>query len=447
MTSIGIDIGTTSISAVLVEINSGKVLKSITVSNKTDMSSNGEEHLQDPEKIFNKVRAIIDEIIEFNNVQCIGLAGQMHGIVYVSNKGESASPLYTWMHSGGNEPYKDTTYAEYLSSLTNHDVSSGYGFVTLFYHKEKGIRQNNLGFCSIGDYVAMRLTGRKHPVVHVSNAHSFGLFDLDKSTFDADAVLMSGVDVVLPDVEKGNVIVGYYRGIPVSIALGDNQASFLGSVNDMENTVLFNMGTGSQISYMSRSKEPDCNMEVRPLINDLYLQVGCSLCGGSAINVLEKFFSRIIKDICNSDFDEYSYINILIDRILNKNEELTLEVSTMFKGTRANPNLRGSITNINFDNFTPENLLNGFVHGMVYELYDLYAGTKRKHSKLVGAGNGFYMNPLMPKVVGKTFGMDVYAPVHKEQTAYGAALFAIYSAGLYNSMEECQKMIGYKALG
>lgn len=119
----------------------------------------------------------------------------------------------------------------------------------------------------------------------------------------------------------------------------------------------------------------------------------------------------------------------------------------MFKGTRANPNLRGSITNINFDNFTPENLLNGFVHGMVYELYDLYAGTKRKHSKLVGAGNGFYMNPLMPKVVGKTFGMDVYAPVHKEQTAYGAALFAIYSAGLYNSMEECQKMIGYKALG
>ena len=40
MTSIGIDIGTTSISAVLVEINSGKVLKSITVSNKTDMSSN-----------------------------------------------------------------------------------------------------------------------------------------------------------------------------------------------------------------------------------------------------------------------------------------------------------------------------------------------------------------------------------------------------------------------
>nr|HPZ53379.1 FGGY family carbohydrate kinase [Clostridia bacterium] len=65
MTSIGIDIGTTSISAVLVEINSGKVLKSITVSNKTDISSNGEEHLQDPEKIFNKVRAIIDEIIEF----------------------------------------------------------------------------------------------------------------------------------------------------------------------------------------------------------------------------------------------------------------------------------------------------------------------------------------------------------------------------------------------
>ena len=146
MTSIGIDIGTTSISAVLVEIKSGKVLKSITVSNKTDMSSNGEEHLQDPEKILDKVRNIIDEMIDFNDVQCIGLAGQMHGIVYVTNEGASAGPLYTWMHGGGNEPYKDTTYAEYLSTLTNHDVSSGYGFVTLFYHKEKGLSRVILGF-------------------------------------------------------------------------------------------------------------------------------------------------------------------------------------------------------------------------------------------------------------------------------------------------------------
>lgn len=146
MTSIGIDIGTTTISAVLIDNNSGKVLKSVTVSNKTDLSINGENNLQDPEQIFDKVKRIIDELIESNNVQCIGIAGQMHGIVYVSEEGKSISPLYTWRHNGGNEIYKDTTYAEYLSLLTNYNVASGYGFVTMFYHKDKGLLPNELVF-------------------------------------------------------------------------------------------------------------------------------------------------------------------------------------------------------------------------------------------------------------------------------------------------------------
>lgn len=444
MTSIGIDIGTTTISAVIIDNDSGKVLQSITVSNKTDFSVNGESNLQDPEQIFEKVKKIIDEFLGNYSVKCIGIAGQMHGVVYVSETGKCVSPLYTWRHTGGNEKYEDTTYAGYLSSLTNYSLSSGYGFVTMFYHKDKGVLPEGITFCSISDYIAIRLTDRRTPVMHPSNAHSFGLFDQDKLDFDKEAIKRTGIGIEIPAVENRSIVIGTYKDIPVSLALGDNQASFLGSVKDMENTVLFNMGTGSQISYMTKSKEPDFNMELRPLINDLYLQVGCSLCGGSALNVLENFFSRIINDTGISAVDEYSYINTLIDRVLSNDEELTLKVSTLFKGTRADPTLRGSITNIMFDNFTPENLLKGFVNGMVYELYDLYKGTGRRFIKLVGAGNGFVKNTLMQKVVGEMFEIRPAIPVNPEQTAYGAALFAMYSVGIYSSIEDCQRLIEYR---
>lgn len=180
MASIGIDIGTTSISAVLADSNNGKVLRNITVSNKTDMSLNGEGSLQDPERIFEKVKRVIDEFLEQNHVECIGISCQMHGIVYVSLSGKNISPLYTWRHEGGNEAYEDTTYAGYLSAMTGYMMASGYGFTTMFYHKEKGVLPKDFTFCSIGDYVSLRLTGESKAVVHVSNAHSFGLFDLNK---------------------------------------------------------------------------------------------------------------------------------------------------------------------------------------------------------------------------------------------------------------------------
>lgn len=212
----------------------------------------------------------------------------------------------------------------------------------------------------------------------------------------------------------------------------------------MENTVLFNMGTGSQISYMSESVAADLNMEVRPLINDLYFQVGCSLCGGDALTVLENFISQIVKDVCNTRMEEYYYINRLIDRVLQINEPSPLEISTLFKGTRANPDLRGSIANITMDNFTPENLLYGFIQGMVNELYGLYEGTGRKFTKLVGAGNGIVKNLLIQRVLKDRSGMEVFIPVNKEQTAYGAALFAMYSVGLCTTMDECQRFIEYK---
>lgn len=90
-------------------------------------------------------------------------------------------------------------------------------------------------------------------------------------------------------MERGVRALGEYRGAVVSAALGDNQASFLGSVREPEKTAVINMGTGGQISMMSGAPGLLTETERRPLTNEDFILVGSSLCAGRAYSILEKF--------------------------------------------------------------------------------------------------------------------------------------------------------------
>ncbi len=49
-----------------------------------------------------------------------------------------------------------------------------------------------------------------------------------------------------------------------------------------------------------------------------------------------------------------------------------LSVQTLFRGTRANPSLRGSIDGITMTNLTMGTLVLGFYRGVLTELYEAY---------------------------------------------------------------------------
>lgn len=84
----------------------------------------------------------------------------------------------------------------------------------------------------------------------------------------------------------------------VSLALGDNQSSFLASVG-FSDACLINIGTGSQISTIS--KEPFSPMsksspiDYRPYINGYGLLTGAPLCGGYAYALLKDFYAEVLR--------------------------------------------------------------------------------------------------------------------------------------------------------
>ena len=450
MNVIGIDIGTTTIGVSAVDSKSGETVKSITVNSesfiKTDKSF---EKIQSVEKIESTVMRLLGEIMaECSPVCCIGVTGQMHGIVYVDKDGNACSPLATWQDGRANEKTEDgSTYCEKIFSLTGMKVASGYGLATHYYNMCNSLVPDDAAsFCTIHDYIAMRLCKNTRPVMHSSDAASFGLFDLKNVKFDENAINALGIDsAMLPEVTEGEVSCGNYEGIPVAVAIGDNQASVIGSVSELENTVLVNIGTGSQISVLGKIGTDFPSGEVRPLTSGSHILVGSALCGGRVFACLENFFREAFAEYCGECKSAYAFMDKLAEQYYPIENELI--VDTALSGKRSDPSVRGKIENLCIDNLTPAHLVCGVLKGSVRELYDMYMeiydSLDTKPTVLVGSGNGLRKSPVWRQITEELFGMKLRVPAHKEEAAYGACIFALAACSVYDSIAEAQKIIRY----
>lgn len=425
MKAVGIDLGTTSVCGVVVDTVSGKVLKSRTENSGAFIKSEKSfEKIQSAERIVDKAKNILESLVD-DEVVAIGVTGQMHGIVYLDKEGNAVSPLYIWQDERGNERFGDTTYAKYLNSF------SGYGNVTDFYNRQNGLVPSEaVGYCTIHDYFVMKICGLKEPKIHCSNAASFGLYDFVQNTFDYPFHFK---------IIKDYCIAGYYKNVPVSVAIGDNQASVFSTLKNQED-LLINVGTGSQVSVVSETAIKGENIEVRPYFEDKFLIVGCALCGGRAYSCLKNFYKEILSFAGDFTDDEvYSFMG----EMLFQTEKTSLVADTRFAGTRKDPTLRGSVSGISDDNFSPKELTCAVLSGMCEELYSMYGETGIKAKGIVASGNGIRKNAAFVEILSNKFGGQVKIPVHVEEAAFGAALFALISAGVFENAGQAQRLISY----
>ena len=426
MKALGIDIGTTTISAVVMDMDTQKVEKAYTINNNSFLAAGHVwERLQNPAVIIAKAKNLVDSILEeYTEIERIGMTGQMHGIVYLDKEGSAISPLYTWQDRRCDEKCFDgKCISQIIEEKTGKTVPTGYGLATHIYNLKVGsVPQNAVQICTIMDYLGMVLTGEKRPLVHSSNAASLGFYDAKDGGFVKEDLERLGVDTrILPTVTEYFTFLGEYRGRLVSVAIGDNQASFLGAVYDMENSVLVNIGTGGQISVLSDHCLMAENIEARPFVKGRYLLAGSSLCGGRAYAMLEKFFKTYAEAMGVTETNHYAVMEKLLE---TREETERLIVDTRFSGTRSESERRGKIEDISTENFTPAALIYGVLEGMAQELYDMYqvivAETDRRKEKMIASGNGIRKNVWLQRILSQKFHMSVQLAEYEEEAAVGA---------------------------
>lgn len=431
MKAIGLDIGTTTICGVLMEADTGAVLRQITLPNDSALETGRpDEKLQDVQVIEKRCRTVLQKLYTGGaGIGCIGVTGQMHGIVYVDRTGKAVSPLITWQDGRGDRPCAGgESCAEQLSRLTGYPLAGGYGSVTHYYNTLYGqIPDGASCFCTIADYVTQRLAGRKRPLLHASMAASLGLFSLERKCFDTEKIQLAGMDPkYFPQLQPAEGPIGCWNGeVAVSAALGDNQASFLGAM-DGGSEVLVNVGTGSQISVLGRELRSFPSLECRPYLGETYLYVGASLCGGYAYSMLRRFFEDVLH-MCGAGAagELYTVMNEA-GRAAKERPVPPLQVDVRFRGSRREPGRRGKIEAIGAENFGAGDLVLGVLRGICRELFAFYGeiGMGEKPACLMGSGNGIRSNPLLRELLSEQFETEVRIPPYAEEAACGAAKFA-----------------------
>ncbi len=433
--SVGIDIGTTSISFAVWQ--SGSVAWAYSVPNSATIEELTE--CQDAEQIYGLVENEISELVKNYDVEVIGLAGQMHGIVYTDKEGRAVSPLYTWKTQNGNDLYDEgQSYCEYLYQKTGANVSTGYGLVTHFVNLSRGmVLQTAEKLCTIADYVGMRLTGRTTPLIHTSQAAALGFFDVSRQQFQEDVLTSVGMDsAILPEVCCDGCVLGTYRDIPVYVSIGDNQASFIGGTRGVD--CLVNMGTGGQVSVKTSLDELECvqveneilekfGLEVRPLTGKECLLVYSSLCGGRAYAVFAQFVGDVLRAYGTEHGELYTTINEAAREAYQRGTSLVAD--TRFCGVRGDAGIRGSVRGIDTENLTLADMSLAILCGMSEELCgkleEIQVLLGREVSQIAAAGNGIRKNPTLQKIFEDRLHKPLQILPFREEAAVGCAIFAL----------------------
>jgi sugar (pentulose or hexulose) kinase len=480
---LGVDLGTTTVTALALDTDSGAILACCTRPNQADITTPADRARGrsewDAHQIAMTACGCLNEVAgalggRLRDLAGLGITGQQHGGLLLDAGAKPLTPLINWQDRRALETYPagSRTYLQEACLRLGEDaprrtgcrLAAGFLAATLFWLKENGGVPHEARACFLVDYFAALLTG-KAPVTDATCGGGSGVFDVRAGEYDVDLSAALGLPPGLfPLVRPSGEVLGGLTpalaeasglpaGLPVCVGIGDNQASFLGSVSERAGSALVNVGTGGQVGVYSKEFIPldDPLLETRPFPRGGYLLVFPGLVGGRTYAVLESFYRQTGAQLLGVPDPAalYPAMTRLAAQVPRGADGLRCE--PLFTGTRAEPGLRASFTGLSPENFTPGHLTRALLEGMARAFRDGYERLARHGAgacrRLVGAGNGLRANPVLAQAVADEFGLPLRLPAHREEAAYGAALLAAVGTGVRASLEDAGRLIRYEVAG
>jgi sedoheptulokinase len=205
--------------------------------------------------------------------------------------------------------------------------------------------------------------------------------------------------------------------------IGDNQASIIGVAGLARDVAVVNLGTGGQVSIPQSEPVWVDGFETRPMPFGGYVLVGASLCGGWSYAYLRRFIQTLVRQFTGVELNDNTVYERMNRLAANAPPNAGgLIVNPHFSGTRTDPNLRGTLSGIDTQNLTADNLVRAFIEGMVGELADLFLAIDNTNiAKIVASGNAVRENDVVVETIETLFGRKCYKSRYQEEAAFGAA--------------------------
>lgn len=459
---LGLDIGTTSVSTVALDLSGNQVASFTIPHHAEDLSQPPNYHEQSPEKLWQTACAAVRQMLNASpelQPEAVGLTGQMHSTLLLNQQYRPVSQVLTWQDQRCLLPATNgqTCLERLLKSATAEamhstgcQLSPGYLGTTLFSLRQLNQWPQDAAHATfVADWIGSQLCGQP-PVTDPSHAASSGLYDLQQHRWHPALLNAACVDVDwLPQVVASGQVIGQVSasaaaetGLPegtrVCNAIGDNQASVLSSLPDDPLTLLINVGTGGQIVWRISKfvRLPGMDTRYLPLLEShssiqhcQLMLVGAGLCGGDAL----AWINRTVRNWLQAfgvDRSEAEVWAALANQLAEIPGDMPpVECEPFFQGTRPEPNRRAVFRNVSGTNFLPANVARAILNGIAESMFAVYerAGEYRPEplQQIVMSGNAARQNPLLVQAVQQRFGVSTQVAGCREEAATGAAMLAL----------------------
>jgi len=464
---IGLDIGSSSIKATLVDVETGTSIASAQ-SPKEEMPMLAVQPgwaEQDPDLWWKHVVISVKECLtEVNaaNVKAIGIAYQMHGLVVVDKHLKPLRPSIIWCDSravGVGEKAFSKLGNEYcLQHLLNSPGNFTASKLRWIKEYEPELYSRIHKIMLPGDYIAMKLTGEATTTAtglsegifwdYQSNGISQKLldeFEIDRTVLSSIVDVFSEQGIVSKSVAEE---LGLPAGVKISYRAGDqpNNAFSLNILNPGETAAT--AGTSGVIYSVTDQNSFDQKSRVNAFIHvnnkTEATRNGILLCINGT-GILNSWLRK--NSAGNGSSYSYEQINFIAAQSGIGAEGLSvLPFGNGAERILENKDIGASFHGLNFNRHSQAHLFRAAQEGIVFALnygFEILQ-TMGIKSEVIRAGYAnMFLSPLFREAFVNTTGVRLER--YDTDGAKGAALGAGVGSGLYASFEEAFK--GLKKIG
>ncbi|MFB0845482.1 xylulokinase [Paenibacillus oleatilyticus] len=453
---IGIDLGTGSVKALLVD-QEGKVRYKTSRSYPLQHEQPGHSE-QEPEawvsQTVDGLRALVQESgVEPKDIEGISFSGQMHGLVLLDEQGQVLRPAILWNDTRTTAQCRtiESKLGPRLYRITKNAALEGFTLPKIMWvqeHESEVFRKAAV-FLLPKDYLRYRLTGKLH--MDISDAAGTLLLDVMRKQWSREICDAFGIDMSLcPQLAESLDFVGCLlpeiaarTGLSPDTKVyaggADNACGAVGAGILRKGDALCSIGTsGVILSYEDREKDFAGNIHFfnhsQP---GSYYAMGVTLAAGYSLDWLKKTIAA---------GESYDAFLAKVSEVPAGSGGLLFTPYLVGERTpHADSVIRGSFIGLD-GSHRREHLVRAVMEGITFSLQES-VGMLREAGVEVGtivSIGGGAKNEVWLQMQADIFQAPVVKLTSEQGPALGAAMLAAVGCGWFASIAECaDRFVGY----
>lgn len=449
-TILGIDLGTSSVKAMLFDAEQG-VIAVRAEEYGVDIAHPGWAQ-QSPalwwESLVRVLRWLESHYREaYWSVCAVGYSGQMHGMVLTDAKGQPVRPAVIWLDQRADRQLEEigaVLSEEDMGNVFCNRVSSGFAFPSLLWVREQEpeIFARAAHFLSPKDYIRYKMTGEiGAEVVDASSTTLFATGERDWAWEVIDRFHLppqmfpkvhESADIAGTVTAQCEAQTGLPAGIPVIYGSGDQPAQSIGNGVIGPGRIISNIGTGGQISAFSSRPAYDKKLRTNTFchaIRNAWTIFGATLCSGMSLSWAKNKVFRV---------GSYEEINAAVAAVSPGADGLIyLPYLSGERTPHMNPDARGVFFGMTLGQ-EQGHFLRAVMEGVTYSLRDCLGILQELgiDAPEIIASGGATASPQWMQMQADILGKPVRVSRVKEQACLGSCLLAAVGTGVLPSLEE-----------